>query len=149
MSTSNEHAARLRDMADAKKSQASVWNAQSTYPSPGSEFTQRQCDEESLRCEREAAALLAGAEALERQERDLDAIKAADAALTEAMETISNLRGSLEVAKAALETIRDRCRSAGQGAAYGELKNIREYVPDDMRRCDDVATAALARLERK
>ncbi len=68
MSTSNEHAARLRDMADAKKSQASVWNAQSTYPSPRCEFTQRQCHEESLRCEREHAALLAGAEALENLE---------------------------------------------------------------------------------
>ncbi len=55
----------------------------------------------------------------------------------------------VDVAKAALETIRDRCRSAGQGAAYGELKDIREYVPDDMRQCDDVATAALARLEGK
>jgi hypothetical protein len=91
-----------------------------------------------LRCERDAAALLAGAEALERQERDLDAIKAVDAALTEAMETISDLRGSLEVAKAALEQIiTNRVGDVGMCGS---------------RHCDCsecVATAALARLEGK
>ncbi len=102
MSLNNEHAARLRDMADQNQLNASVWREQSTSLSPWSGLTHRQCHQEGLRCEREAAALLAGAEALERQERDLAAIKAADAALTEAMETISDLRGSLEAAKAAL-----------------------------------------------
>jgi hypothetical protein len=66
--TNEEKAARLRDMADAKKSKASVWREQSTSPSPWSGFTQRQCHEEGLRCEWEAAALLAGAEALEAVE---------------------------------------------------------------------------------
>jgi hypothetical protein len=65
------HAARLRKMAEQ-------------MPSMG---------------QRTRAALLAGAEALERQQRDLDAIKAADAALNEAMETINDLRGRLEAAK--------------------------------------------------
>ena len=108
------HAARLRDMADQNQLNASVWREQSTSLSPWSGLTHRQCHQEGLRCEREAAALLAGAEALERQERDLDAIKAADAALTEAIETISDLRGRLEVAKAALlrenaQLMRERC----------------------------------------
>jgi hypothetical protein len=105
--TNNEHAARLREMAEREDLLAKSYAE--TAPEVFAAY------------ERRSAALLAGAEALE----------------------------AVEVAKVALETIRDRCRSAGQGAAYGELKDIREYVPDDMRQCDDVATAALARLEGK
>ncbi len=68
MSTSNEHAARLRDMADQNQLNASVWREQATSLSPWSGLTHRQCHQEGLRCEREAAALLAGAEALENLE---------------------------------------------------------------------------------
>jgi hypothetical protein len=89
-------------------------------------------------CRADAAALLAGAEALERQERDLDAIKAADAALTEAMETISDLRGRLEVAKAALLKVRDHARPTHREDAY-------EVCYDWCPLC--AVTAALARLE--
>jgi succinate dehydrogenase/fumarate reductase flavoprotein subunit len=110
MSLNNEHAKRLREIA-----------AYACWVSP-------EYDE----------ALLAGAKAMERQERDLDAIKAADAALTEAMETISDLRGSLEVAKAALEQIiNNRIGDVGRCGS---------------RHCDCsecVAVAALARLEGK
>jgi hypothetical protein len=73
-----------------------------------------------LRCEREAAALLAGAEALERQERDLDAIKAADAALTEAMETFSDLRGNLEVVRKALALAESMRLAFSDLVAYAE-----------------------------
>jgi len=134
----NQHAARLRDMADQNQLNASVWREQSTSLSPWSGLTHRQCHQEGLRCEREAAALLAGAEALERQERDLAAIKAADAPLTEAMETISDLRGSLEVAKAALLKVRDHARPTHREDAY-------EVCYDWCPLC--AVTAALARLE--
>lgn len=105
--TNNEHTARLREMAEAKQSQAAEWHEQSTSRSPWSGLTPQQCDEEALRCEQEAAAMLAGAEALEKlplaQEQaakvwglacERDELKASRAKALEAV----------EVAKAALET---------------------------------------------
>ena len=99
-----------------------------------------------MRCERDAAALLAGAEALERQERDLDAIKAADAALTEATETISDLRGSVEVAKAALQEEAWRifnCTPTMDG------KSPYRILSADQHAVAAAYKAALARLEGK
>jgi hypothetical protein len=116
MSPNNEHAARLRDMAID-------WDNALNK-----------------------TALLAGAEALERQERDLDAIKAADAALTEAMETISDLRGSLEVAKAALEAEAWRifnCTWTMDG------KSVHRILLADQHAVATAYKAALARLEGK
>jgi len=141
MSPNNDHAARLREMADQNQLNASVWREQSTSLSPWSGLTRRQCHQEGLRCEREAAALLAGAEALERQERDLDAIKAADAALTEAMETISDLRGSLEVAKAALREVHEKADDWHSSVEW----EGREYTGAVI----ETINAALARLEGK
>jgi hypothetical protein len=114
MSPNNQHAARLRQLGDN-------WcNATTT-----------------------AAAILAGAEALERQGRDLQAIKAADAALTEAMETISDLRGSLEVAKAALESIhKGTCLTAQESRSRDDDR----YCLADVM---NTARGALARLEGK
>jgi hypothetical protein len=86
MSLNNEHAARLREMADAKKTKASVWREQSTSLSPWSGFTHRQCHEEGLRCEREAAAFLAGAEALEAVEVAKTAMEGLVAALDQVHE---------------------------------------------------------------
>ena len=123
--TNNEHAARLRDMAQQELDMAKT-------------FTPMYSSGLIATCRADAAALLAGAEALERQERDLDAIKAADAALTEAMETISDLRGRLEVAKAALLKVRDHARPTHREDAY-------EVCYDWCPLC--AVTAALARLE--
>ncbi|MFO0449608.1 MAG: hypothetical protein ACK52I_13285 [Pseudomonadota bacterium] len=121
----NQHAARLRDMAQQELDMAKT-------------FTPMYSSGLIATCRADAAALLAGAEALERQERDLDAIKAADAALTEAMETISDLRGRLEVAKAALLKVRDHARPTHREDAY-------EVCYDWCPLC--AVTAALARLE--
>jgi len=121
----NQHAARLREMAQQELDMAKT-------------FTPMYSSGLIATCRADAAALLAGAEALERQERDLDAIKAADAALTEAMETISDLRGRLEVAKAALLKVRDHARPTHREDAY-------EVCYDWCPLC--AVTAALARLE--
>jgi hypothetical protein len=91
-------------------------------------------------------ALLAGAEALERQERDLDAIKAADAALTEAMETISDLRGSLEVAKAALQA---EAWKIGNGTPTMDGDSLYLILSADQHAVAAAYKAALARLEGK
>jgi hypothetical protein len=104
-----------------------------------------------LRCERDAAAFLAGAEALERQERDLDAIKAADAALTEATETISDLRGNLEVAKAALRGLVAALDQVHEDPYYQRVWNVHQLYcgPYKGKKYEaelKQATAALARL---
>jgi hypothetical protein len=133
----NQHATwRLRELAYFEQNKAEEWEKHATSLVPPCGYSHRTCAKAADTCRFTSAALLAGAEVLERQERDLDAIKAADAALTEAMETISDLRGSLEVAKAALEQIiTNRVGDLGRCGS---------------RHCDCsecVATAALARLE--
>jgi hypothetical protein len=105
---------------------------------PNNQHAARLREMARVRLPEHAVPLLAGAEALERQERDLAAIKAADAPLTEAMETISDLRGSLEVAKAALLKVRDHARPTHREDAY-------EVCYDWCPLC--AVTAALARLE--
>jgi hypothetical protein len=134
--TNNEHAARLREMAQQELDMAKT-------------FTPMYSSVLIASCRADAAALLAGAEALERQERDLDAIKAADAALTEAMETISDLRGSLEVAKAALKKVGEDMEAhmdMDQNHAAGLLTwGQRAFLKSVAAYC----TAALARLEGK
>jgi hypothetical protein len=111
----NQHAARLREIAAYYNGIAASW-----VPS----YDTKAQKELAVFSDR-AVALLAGAEALERQQRDLDAIKAADAALNEAMETINDLRGRLEVAKIEL-------RHIASGQSWSPTRD---------------ATAALARLE--
>jgi hypothetical protein len=46
--------------------------------------------------------------------------------------------------RAALEEALGRCRNSAEGAALGDLADIRNYVFSDMRRCVDGITTALA-----
>lgn len=43
----------------------------------------------------------------------------------------------------ALEAVKERCNSAGEGAAHGAYEDIREHVPEDMRWCVEQIDAAL------
>jgi hypothetical protein len=84
---------------------------------------------------------------LERQERDLDAIKAADAALTEAMETISDLRGSLEAAKAALlREAAELMRERGTLLTAPDWKGMYEAQERDMAALRQEQEGAIALL---
>lgn len=44
----------------------------------------------------------------------------------------------------ALNAVKERCNSAGEGAAYGAYEDIREHIPEDMRWCVERIDAALA-----
>lgn len=115
----DQNAARLREMAAYEQSKAEEWGRLSTSLVPPCGYSHRGCAKASEKCSAKAAALLAGAEALE----------------------------AVEVAKAALREIaadmdcgcvpcRGQCRS--ESALAIELEGRQ-----------DVATAALARLEGK
>jgi hypothetical protein len=73
----NNHAARLREMAEYESSKAEEWHRQSTMMWPTCGYSNAACARARQVSEQSAAALLAGAEALEaieRAEKCLDGI---------------------------------------------------------------------------
>jgi len=145
----NQHAARLREIAAYYNGIAASW-----VPS----YDTKAQKELAVFSDR-AVALLAGAEALERQQRDLDAIKAADAALNDLTVTLAAEREKVEVAKAALrpfaESYRgtmDEANEALQVGGYLPVDqpeiSITSWASEDIKWSDlERANAALARLE--
>ena len=64
----NDHAARLRELAEFEWDKALAWHAQATSLHPVCGYSNSGCHGAAIRCEATSASLKAGAEALERVE---------------------------------------------------------------------------------